>query len=190
MNFLAHLYLAKPNTGSIIGSLGADFLKGQKEAEFSEDMRDGFRLHHKVDAFADAHPMHRASARRLTPTCERYARVAVDVIYDHLLATHWSTYSDQPLEEFIDEKYAILQSHRHLCPKILQSVLPYMVRENWLLSYRELSGIRLAMKRVSRRLSRGVDIEKSVDELAANKPAYEAEFLAFFPDLVEHVAAE
>src|SRR5262245_27221828 len=100
MNFLAHVYLAGGSDELLIGSVLGDCVKGSDLTKFSEAVGAGIRLHRRIDAFSDTHPVVGASKRRIGEANRRYAGPLVDLFYDHFLAASWHRYADGSLEEF------------------------------------------------------------------------------------------
>ncbi len=184
MNYLAHLFLADNSAESVIGNLAGDFVKGLLGDRFSPGIRDGIRQHRRVDAFTDTHPHVAAFRRVLIPEYGHYARVISDVFFDHFLATSWSRYSREPLEEFLQRIYAIVDQHQSELPGRLRFVYPRMRDEQWMLSYADIEGIRIALTNLSKRLSRRPHLETATHYLIDARPELERRFHDFFPDVI------
>ncbi|MGD8429923.1 MAG: ACP phosphodiesterase [Ectothiorhodospiraceae bacterium] len=188
MNFLAHLRVAGEDDTFRVGNLMGDFVKGRPEDRYREALARGVRLHRAVDSFSDAHPMHLRSRRRFRGPRRRVAGIAVDLAYDHYLARHWTRFSDEPLGQFTQRAYHALYRHHDELPERLQRLLPLMSGDDWLQSYVDLENVATALERMSRRLSRPNALAASTQEIRANYGALEADFLAFFPQLLEFTA--
>ena len=89
MNYLAHLYLAKDSTESMIGGILGDFVKGSGKEQYPDKIKKGIELHRKIDSYTDSHPMTQASRRLYRPPWRRFAGVIVDLCCDHFLYRHW-----------------------------------------------------------------------------------------------------
>ena len=188
MNFLAHLRLAGSRDEALLGGMLGDFVKGTPEGRFSAGVADGIRLHRAIDSFADGHAVTRASRGRISPARRRFAGVIVDVCYDHFLCRHWPRFYPEDLDTFARRVYGVLSANRPLLPERLTRVLPRMIAENWLAGYVHLERVGDALDRMTRRLTRGGAFLRSVEEIEASYAALEADFLAFFPDLVAFCA--
>ena len=184
MNFLAHLYLADRRPDALLGSLMGDFVKGPLQGRFSPELTHALSQHRKVDAFTDAHPIVRASRARMAPARRRFAGIMVDVFYDHFLAVHWEDYADQPLEAFAREVYALLRAREAILPERLRRIAPLMAQFDWLGSYRRIEAVHVALDRMGERLKRGNALLGAGAELNANYAGLEADFRAFFPEVV------
>jgi acyl carrier protein phosphodiesterase len=187
MNYLAHLYLAEDSPESILGNLLGDFLKGQKVENYSQEIQKGINLHRKVDSYTDSHPVVKQSKALISAPNRRYAGVLVDIFYDHFLAKNWSTYSSIPLQKFATQVYIIFQSNESVLPPKMQLVLPRIINNNLLVSYRELAGIQQALQNISARLKRKNTLGEAIEELSHNYQQLELDFKNFFPDLINYV---
>ena len=184
MNYLAHLYLAKDSAELMIGSILGDFVKGTLKDQYPNRIKLGIELHRKIDTYTDAHAMTRASRQLYSPKRRRFAGIIVDLCYDHFLYRHWSTYADTALDPFISNAYDILKTHQSMLPERLQTMIPFMIRDDWLGSYRDLNGVEQALGRLSKRVTNGDRLPGAIDEIKANYRELEANFLIFFPDLI------
>ena len=181
MNYLAHLLLGDDGSAeSLIGNLAGDFVKGAVHGE--DTLARGIRKHRRIDAFTDSHPSVAAFRRVLIPDHGHYARVIADVFFDHFLANDFTRYSSETLEAFVARVHAALDPHAHELPGRLRVVYPYMRDQQWLLSYRETSGIRTALTNLSRRLSRQPHLELATHHLIDSRHELEQHFHDFFLD--------
>ena len=101
MNLLAHLHLsAAHSTGVAAGNLLADFLRRTGAAPPDAEFAAGVRLHRAIDAFAEAHPRHRAARACLSPERRRLGGIIVDVACDFFLSRDWPRYSPLPARNY------------------------------------------------------------------------------------------
>ncbi len=184
MNYLAHLFLAGDSADSLIGNLAGDFVKGRLGERFPPGIRAGIEQHRRVDAFTDTHAAVAAFRRVLIPDHGHYSRIISDVFFDHFLATSWSRYRAEPLETFVDRVWATIDPHVDELPGRLRFAYPWMRDEQWLLSYRDIEGIRIALTNLSRRLSRRPHLETATHHLTDSRAELERCFHRFFPDVV------
>ena len=187
MNYLAHLYLSSHSDQALLGSLLGDFVKGHAYNQYDDEIKHNILLHRKIDSFTDRHIKDLCSRNMLLPSRRRFAGIIIDVCYDHFLIKHWSSFAEDDCHEFISNAYAVLQTNQKLLPPRLQNILPLMVRENWLLSYKNIDGVEKALNRISTRLKRDNALSGPVEELHNRYGHFENEFLEFFPRLIEHV---
>ena len=57
MNYLAHLHLGGQEPQQLLGSLYGDCVKGTFLGDFSAQAEEAIRLHRRIDAFTDSHPL-------------------------------------------------------------------------------------------------------------------------------------
>jgi acyl carrier protein phosphodiesterase len=184
LNFLAHMAVASHDDDALLGGLLGDFVKGTPEGRFSTGVAEGIRLHRAIDSYSDAHPATRASRSRISATRRRFAGVIVDVCYDHFLARHWDRFNSVDLKTFVRRVYSVLSARQALLPERLTRILPRMIAEDWLSGYARLEQVGVALDRITCRLSRGACFLRAVVEIEDHYHDLEADFLAFFPDLV------
>ncbi len=197
MNWLGHVFLAGNDPEIQIGGVLADVLSIAGSAHLNAGLRRGMALHRSIDASGDAHPAFVESCRRLARAQVGLRSVAcgiaVDVLYDHLLATHWDRHCPAvSLREFTADFYRAATDRAAGLPAIAQKVFSYMQTEDWLGSYRELDGVHVALTRIRRRLSpraaRQSPLPAAVAAFCADRAGFEADFEAFLPDVQAHAA--
>lgn len=187
MNYLAHVFLARETSETIVGGLLGDFVKGGAACGYPDEIRAGILLHRQIDRYTDGHAIVRASRGLIGAPRRRFAGIMVDVFYDHFLARHWARYSPTPLREFTQQIYAILAPHRATFPDRLQRVLPRMIADDWLGSYGQIQTVDAALKGIARRFKqygRARTLECAVADLEEHYTQFENDFLVFFPDLM------
>ena len=180
MNHLAHALLAAESPVLLAGNLAGDFVKGRLDRLPPTPLVAGIRMHRGIDAYTDRHPVWRRSRRRVEP--RRVSGVIVDIAYDHILARNFERYCEVPLEEFAARTYRILLDHRPLLPPRLRDVLPRIVAEDWLVSYRWLEGVDRTFARLGRRVA---DLAGGTEQIRARYGSLEADFHEFYPELAE-----
>lgn len=184
MNYLAHIYLSGDNDLVTIGNFIADGIKGKRYKKFSKDIQIGILLHRHIDTYTDAHKTVRLSTKRLHEKYSHYSGVIVDILYDHFLAKNWALYSDKPLDKYIEKFYDSLEINYDLLPLRIQKIMPYMLADNWLLSYASIDGISRVLDGVNRRTKNRSSMNEAVVELEEFYTEFENEFSAFFDELI------
>lgn len=183
MNFLAHIYLSGNDQQLLLGNFIADSIKGKKYLEYPEGIRNGIILHRAIDFYTDTHPTVRKSISRLFDTYGHYSGVIVDILYDHFLAANWQDYSEIPLEIFVADFYDLLQENYQILPKNIKQFLPYMIKDNWLVSYATVKGISRILYQMNERTKKRSKMNFAVIELEEHYEEFEAEFSSFFEEL-------
>ncbi len=184
MNFLAHIYLSGDNELITIGNFMADGIKGKKYLKYPREIQIGILLHREIDTFTDHHPTVRMSTKRLHKKYSHYASVIVDILYDHFLAKNWDKYSEIPLEEYAEDFYDSLKEHNDILPERIKALMPYMVSNNWLVSYASIEGISKILEGMNRRTKNRSKMNQAVSELQEFYQEFEDEFTLFFNELI------
>lgn len=190
MNHLAHARLAGPEPLDIAANLMGDFVRGRIGDRFPPRVAAGLRLHRAVDAFTDDHPTHRRSRQRLEPPFRRFAPILVDIYYDHFLARHFRRFHVRPVHRFTPAVYDALDRHRDLLPQQLRRLVPVWRRQDLLAGYAELAVIDRVLEGIAARLSRANPVDRGGAPLRRHYGELEADFLDFFPDLLDFARAE
>ena len=185
MNFLAHLYLSKENKNILIGNFIADAVKGKKHENYPKEIQAGILLHRQIDNFTDTHPIERRSKRRLHERYDHYDGVIIDILYDHFLAKNWLNYSEIPLEIYAQNVYSFFQENIGILPPEMQRLLPYMIEYNWLVSYASITGIEKILIGMNKRTKGISKMDLAIEDLIKHYEEFEADFRAFFEELIE-----
>jgi len=185
MNFLAHIYLSRDSDLVTIGNFIADGVKGKDYKDYLPEIQIGILLHRHIDTYTDAHKTFRLSTKRLHKKYGHYSGVIVDILYDHFLAKNWKKYSNIPLNEYVDNFYDSLEAHYDILPLRIQKMMPYMIADNWLLSYASINGISRVLDGMNRRTKNRASMDEAVIELEEFYEEFENEFTSFFNELIE-----
>jgi len=188
MNYFAHLVLSQPTVESTVGNLLGDFAKGVDRYQLSAAISAGLDNHRAVDRFTDAHPEIQVLKSLFSTHRRRFAGIALDVYFDHLLMKHWSRFEVRTLQSVIDEFYQRMVEGRVLMPSSqMQSTTQRMVDYDWFGSYREIESIGHALDRIASRIRYKNNFEGAIEDIVEHQDVIENSFLTFFPQLHEHV---
>ncbi|MFT5102687.1 MAG: acyl carrier protein phosphodiesterase [Candidatus Latescibacterota bacterium] len=183
MNFLAHIYLSGENEGVTIGNFIADSIKGKTYEKYPPDIKKGILLHRAIDSYTDSHKIVRQSTKKLHKNHGHYSGVIVDILYDHYLAKNWKLYHDQPLDLYVASFYEMLKINHQILPVRIKRMMPYMISDNWLLSYATVPGISRILDQMSVRVKGKSNMNFAIIELEQYYLEFETEFMAFFEEL-------
>ena len=184
MNFLAHIYLSGDSDLITIGNFMADGIKGKDYRKYNRELQIGILLHREIDTFTDAHETVRKSTKRLHEKYSHYSGVIVDILYDHFLAKNWSNYCNIPLDKYVDHFYGSLEEHFDVLPLRIKKMTPYMITNNWLLSYASIDGITKVLEGMNNRTHNKSQMNLAVNELVEFYEEFEVEFTSFFKELI------
>ena len=183
MNYLAHIYLSGDDPLITMGNFMADGIKGKQYKTYLPQLQKGILLHRSIDSFTDSHPIVKQSTKRLHKKYTHYSGVIVDILYDHFLAKNWKNYSEKPLAGFIEHFYDSLDEHFELLTPGIQRMVPHMIADNWLLSYKDISGIGTVLYNMNRRTRNISGMDRAVEDLQLYYHDFEDEFTRFFEEL-------
>ncbi|MBQ4860563.1 DUF479 domain-containing protein [Pseudoalteromonas sp. MMG013] len=187
MNYLAHLYFAQENAHSCFGNLLGDFCKGVNIECIEKPVKLGLDNHRLVDAFTDNHIAVKAAKQCFTPKRRRFSGVVLDVLFDHFLIKHWTSYSDVSLSEFKHSRYAYLIEATPNMPNHMSHVITRMVAEDWFSRYEQLTSLSDVLDSIALRIRFSNQFEGSIEEIIENYEYFNDVFLHFFPDLLRYV---
>ncbi len=190
MNFLGHLLVSGNRPLVIVGNFMGDAVKGRDLSAWGPELQAGIRMHRRIDSFTDNHPITLKGRQRLREHCGKYAGVALDLFYDHAIAQRWSDLNPEPLGQFAQRMYQLLQQHSHLMPQRTQHMLGYMVRNDWLASYAEVPGISRALRGLAMRVPGGEALLGAESVLVQHHAEFEQECMRFLEDLRSHLGHE
>ena len=188
MNYFAHLVLSQPTVESTVGNLLGDFAKGVKREVLSPAVTSGLDNHRAVDRFTDAHESIQALKRLFSPERRRFAGIALDVYFDHLLMRHWAEFDTRSLEQVIAEFYQRMTEGQSLMPSAhMRNTTQRMVEYDWFGSYRDIDSIAHALDRIAARLRFKNRFDNSIEDILTNQGEIDTVFLTFFPLLKRQV---
>ncbi len=188
MNHFAHLVLARPTVESTVGNLLGDFARGVDLSVLAPAVRAGLDNHRAVDRFTDAHPRVRGMKRAFSPARRRFAGIALDIYFDHLLIRYWDRFYARDLETQIGDFYRRMHEGQSLMPgDHMRRTTRRMIDYDWFGSYRELDAVAGAIDRVAARIRFEHRFENAIEDLQRNHDQIRDGFLEFFPELRQHV---
>ncbi len=188
MNFLAHLHLSGNDPNILVGNFIGDFVKGKQVESYEPGIAKGIFLHRAIDYFTDKHQIVAKSKGRLRDKYRHYSGVIIDIFYDHFLASNWGQYHSKPLDKFAEEAYDLVLSYEEILPEKALYILPYMMKNNWLVSYARIEGISTVLYGMSKRTKFHSRMEEATKELEEYYELFQKEFEEFYPELVNHSA--
>ena len=154
VNFLAHLWLADRTQTSLAGSVLGDVVRGADLSAYPDDIALGIRLHRKVDAATDRHPIMQSLRARFGEGERRYAGIVLDLAADHALARHWPAFHKETLPQFALRSGIDIEGADRWFERGGAKALRAAPFAELLCSYCNDAGMERAIQRTSTRLSR------------------------------------
>ena len=185
MNHLAHLMLARNSDELMLGGFIADAVKGKKYLDYEKEISKGILLHRFIDNFTDTHAEVSELKKLLRPQFGLLSGVAIDMIYDHILAKHWNEFNTDSLEIFCNRAYLVFEKYVSIMPERNQQMLTYMHKENWLLNYAHIEGMTRSFNGMSRRIRKGELLIHAPQFILDNEIVLKESFFRFYPLLMK-----
>jgi len=184
MNYLAHIYLSNDIPELQIGNFIADFIKANRYKHLPKNIQNGILLHRQIDTFTDAHPIVKQSKHRLNKRYRLYNGIIIDIFYDHFLAKNWAKYHKLKLIEYTKNFYTLLNNNISILPPKVTKLLPYIIKENWLLNYAYLKGVEKTLAGMNKRTQLKSHMNLAITDLKLNYDDFESDFTSFFKNLL------
>ncbi|MCP4429378.1 MAG: DUF479 domain-containing protein [Gammaproteobacteria bacterium] len=188
MNHFAHLVLSQPTVESTVGNLLGDFARGVNRKDLAHSINAGLENHRAVDRFTDTDSTIKELKQMFQPGRRRFAGIALDVYFDHLLMKHWSSYDIRPLHEVIQIFYHRMTEGQSIMPSsTMRTTTLRIIRYDWFGSYRQIDSIAQALDRIASRIRYRNDFANAIEDIDKHSEEIESAFLDFFPRLQTHV---
>lgn len=191
MNHFAHLVLSQPTVESAVGNLLGDFARGVKVESLPAAVHAGLLNHRAVDRFTDSHPLVASMKRCFSPARRRFAGIALDIYFDHLLLTHWQRFEERQLDSLIAEFYERMSSGQVLMPgPDMRRITRRMIDYDWFGSYRHIDSIAESLDRVAQRIRFANDFDNAIEDLQRHHEMIRDGFFEFYPQLQQHITEQ
>ena len=191
MNHFAHLVLAQPTVESTVGNLLGDFARGLDQDGLPEPIRAGLFNHRAVDRFTDSHPLILDMKQVFSARRRRFAGIALDIYFDHLLLIHWDRFDARNLDNLIVEFYQRMHEGQAMMPHDdMRRVTRRMIEFDWFGSYRDIDAVAESLDRVAARIRFANEFDNAIEDLQRNHEMICQGFLEFYPQLQRHVVEQ
>ena len=189
MNHFAHLTLAQPTVASTVGNLLGDFARGVDRGRLPPPIRAGLDNHRAVDRYTDTHPLVIDMKRTFSRERRRFAGIALDIYFDHLLLRYWQRFDRRDADGVIAEFYRRMDAGQVLMPQEnMRRVTRRMIDYDWFGSYRDIDAVAESLDRVAARIRFDNGFADAIEELLTHHELIRDGFLEFYPQLRAHVA--
>ena len=188
MNHFAHLVLSRSTDESVVGNLLGDFARGVVQDQLPDAVLAGLLNHRAVDRFTDSHPVVQELKSCFSHQRRRFAGIALDIYFDHLLINHWDRFEQRHLQITIDEFYQCLSAGRSLMPgEEMRRVTQRIVEYDWFGSYRDIDSIAQSLDQVAGRIRFANQFDNAIEDILRHQNLIRDGFFEFYPELQQHV---
>lgn len=187
MNYLGHIYFSNNDFELAKANLYGDYVKGSDLSNYSELIQKGIRLHREIDHYIDHHPLITEELLPiLRPDLPKVAPIAVDLIFDHLLAKNWSDFHEQRLNDYLEDFYASIRSNEIDFSMTFLQQLGRMENFRWMNVYAQFEGLEKLSHGVSKKLNFSNSLPNTPKVFLKNEKKITRIFFAFMKDAKEH----
>jgi len=190
MNFLAHIYLSGNSDDIKTGNFIGDYVKGNRYRNFPDEIQRGILLHRSIDHFTDNHASFIEARNFFRPVYGRYSGIAVDVVFDHLLANKWHLFSEMTLSAFSNHTHSTLLGNFNILPEEVQRFLPIMIHNRRLESYATINGTDTALRIMSGYTTLPYREAFIPEVLKDNRDQLQKLFNIFMTDIISYINAK
>ena len=184
MNYLAHAYLSFGHPEILTGNMISDYVKGNKQFDFSPAIQSGIQLHRAIDQFTDEHPVTREAKNLFRKDYRLYSGAFIDVVFDHFLATDVKEFGkEEILHDFTRVTYEKLELYQSVFPDRFSKMFPYMKEQNWLLNYRNNWGLKKSFEGLVHRAAYMYESQTAYDLFEKHYADLGKYYQDFFPEL-------
>jgi acyl carrier protein phosphodiesterase len=186
MNYLAHLYLSGTSHQLMVGNFIGDAVKGKVFEAYPDEIKEGILLHRRIDTYTDNHTLVKHAKSYFKNSYDKYSGVAVDMLFDHFLASNWNDYHQYPLPKYVDHVNHILLSHFEHMPPRIQFMMPFWVKHRWPELYRTKTGLYRVLNGMTHYTSMPQKVAVFKESLMNNYTELKGLFDIFFEEVSEH----
>ncbi|MCP4009223.1 MAG: DUF479 domain-containing protein [Proteobacteria bacterium] len=188
MNHFAHLVLSQPTVESAVGNLLGDFARGLDLATLPPSVKAGLQNHRAVDSYTDRHPLITDLKSRFSSQRRRFAGIALDIYFDHLLINFWDNFEAGTPEQAATVFYQRLSTGQSMMPgEEMRLVTKRIIQYDWFSCYREIESIAESLDRVAGRIRFANSFDNAIEDLQRNENEIRETFFEFYPQLKAHI---
>ena len=188
MNYLGHLVLSGRNNQVLFGNFIADSIKGKSYLNWSEKIQKGILLHRYIDHFTDNNIYYLKGKRRFYKNFPKLGGIINDIIYDYLLWQYELKHKSVNLSKEIKRFYRVLDDFKIMMPENVKYMYSYMRRDDWLLNYQTISGIKMALNGIGVRTNYSNNLSNAFDLVEKDMDNFNNEFELFYKQIKTEVS--
>ena len=184
INYLGHFYLAYPDDDLLVGNLLGDCVKGCGWEYYPERIAAGIKMHRAIDTFTDEHEISANCRAMIRNVAGKFSGVALDILYDHVLAKNWSSFSTKPLNEFAQDIYRRIDARYEELTMENRILMGHMKQHNWLVGYASVEGTQRSLTGMSKRISYTNNLDKVMTRYTEVQEEFDVLALEFLNEIV------
>ena len=170
MNYLAHLHITYPRKALSFGNLIGDMVRLRDMDALDESTISGIQIHRAIDNFVDNHDASRFLVRKLRRRHGKYAPVVLDIVFDHVLCSHWQSFESQlQLPDFIAWAYEVIDFGIGSVPDHVSGHLAHMYQFRWFDNYGSADGFAGILRGMDRRARFESNFHMALEDVKENR---------------------
>lgn len=134
-------------------NLFGDFVKGSDLSTYPSHIKKGIVLHRAIDNYVDHHSDVVNLMNHLYPTLPKITGIAIDLYFDHLLASNWKTFHSTDYRVYLDKFYSYSIEDESGYPESYKSFMRNLKKRDWMIHYGTREGLDKMCYGVSQRIS-------------------------------------
>jgi len=183
MNYLAHIFLSGSDRKMQLGNFIGDAVKGNSYQNYPQAISNGILLHRAIDDFTDNHPVIKEMIRTLKPYFGRYSGVLLDIYFDYLLASRFTSLAGLSLKKYTRRFYITLIINYHYLPVRIKRFVWHFIATDRLGKYAKPEGIREALEIMVDYRHLDISVDKAMQYLSEHEEELFAAFQPFWVEL-------
>lgn len=162
MNLLGHLYLSQNETiESRLFNLLGDKYKGTALLDLTDQGRAGIKMHRDIDHFIDNHKDVLELKHLISQKLPKVSGIAIDILFDHLLAAEWHKFHIDELDVFIDCFFSKVYENPRLVPEKHRAFVKNLEINKYIHQYYDFSSVEAISSHLHRKLSFRTQIDQT-----------------------------
>jgi len=183
MNYLAHSVLSFQSEEVLLGQFIADDIKGKQWQNYPKAIQHGILLHRFIDDYTDNHELVLDLKALIRPQLGKYAGVALDVLFDHVLSQRWELHISKNRSAAIQGFYDILLVNElHLSEK-RRFIMRKMIEHDWMNMYHSQQGTQQILQQMSMRVQHPNKLHLAMESFILYENDIISTFDVFFQQL-------
>lgn len=168
----------------MLGNLIGDFVKGKQFNGIPKSLHEGIVLHRKIDYFIDHHAAVLQLQKNIQSDLPKVSGIAIDLIFDHLLAKNWKKFHQQLRNDFLSNFYNFTRNYNELLPFEIKQFLKNMLTHKFINQYDEIYFLERSGAHLSNKISFPNALEKTATVFNQKQNLFKEVFYQFMQDAI------
>ncbi len=162
MNLLGHLYLSQNESPEVrLFNLLGDRYKGSRFDALSHGAQKGIRIHREIDHFMDNHNAVMILRTELSGHLPKVSGVALDIFFDFILASAWTNFHKNSLDEFLDSFFESIINEVETIPQNYASWIKNLQEHKYIHRYNHIESVVAISEHLHHKLNFKTEIDKA-----------------------------